>query len=42
MPDAVLADVAVRTPDGVRRIRGVGSTVHAAIEKARLNDRRSP
>ncbi|SMC85569.1 hypothetical protein SAMN05660733_02126 [Lentzea albidocapillata] len=42
MPDAVLADVTVLTPDGVRRIRGVGSTVHAAIESARLNDRRSP
>ncbi|MEV6715413.1 hypothetical protein AB0M48_25630 [Lentzea sp. NPDC051208] len=42
MPDAVLADVAVLTADGVCRSRGVGRTVHAATEKVRLNYRRSP
>jgi hypothetical protein len=42
MPDAVLADIAVLTADGVRRTRGVGRTAHAAIEKVRLNYRRSP
>lgn len=42
MPDAVLADVAVLTADGVRRIRGVDRTAQAAIEKVKLSYRRSP
>lgn len=41
MPDAVLADVAVLTADGVCRTRGVGRTADAAIEKVRLNHRRA-
>jgi hypothetical protein len=46
MPGAALADIAVLTLDGVSRVRGVGRTPHAAIEKARArlamnHDRRS-
>jgi hypothetical protein len=35
MPGAVLADIAVLTPDGVCRVLGVGRTPDAAIERVR-------
>jgi hypothetical protein len=33
MPDAVLADVIALTPDGVHRVRGVGRTPQAAVDR---------
>jgi hypothetical protein len=37
MPDGVLADVTALTPDGVQRVRGVGRTPQAAIDRVRAH-----
>ncbi|MCP2242344.1 hypothetical protein LX86_001065 [Lentzea aerocolonigenes] len=37
MPDAVLADVTALMPDGVHRVRGVGRTPQAAVDRVQVH-----